>query len=113
MARRFGYHQALLSELLEADEAYFKGPVQGASELVAAVKALGLDFAAVDYSIQPDGRIIVWEANPYFWLPDGKASVLSRRRNAVARVDQTFDWFAACIKTYCNDLPYLSVVAST
>lgn len=113
MARCFGYHQALLNQLLEADDAYFNGPVQGASELVGAVKVLGLDFAAVDYSIQPDGRIIVWEANPYFWLPDGKASVLSRQRNAVARVDQTFDWFAACIKTYCSELPYLSVVSST
>ncbi|HCE23996.1 MAG TPA: hypothetical protein DF282_16005, partial [Hyphomonas sp.] len=84
-----------------------------AQELVKAVRALGLDFAAVDYSIRPEGHIIIWEANPYFWLPHGKASVLSRQRDAVTRVDQTFDWFTACIKAYCNDHPTLSVVSAS
>ncbi|MCB9962837.1 MAG: hypothetical protein H6846_11955 [Hyphomonas sp.] len=42
-----------------------------------AVQELGLDFAAVDYSIRPDGGPILWEANPYFYLPAGQASVLS------------------------------------
>jgi hypothetical protein len=113
LARQFGYHRHLLQQLIDADKAYFSSPMQEASELVRAVRALGLDFAAVDYSLRPDGRIVVWEANPYFWLPDGKASVLSRQRNAVARVDQTFDWFAACVKSYCIDHSRLSAVSST
>ncbi len=113
LARYFGYHERLRADLIAADKAYFSAPLEEAQELVQAVRALGLDFAAVDYSIRPEGHIIIWEANPYFWLPHGKASVLSRQRDAVTRVDQTFDWFTACIKAYCNDHPTLSVVSAS
>lgn len=98
LARRFGYHRAMLNEQIEADLNYFHAPIPYADTLVKAVAALGLDFAAVDYSILPDGRPVIWEANPFFHLPDGKESVLSAERQAVARVDKSFDWMARHLK---------------
>ena len=51
----------------------------------------------MDYSLRPDGTPILWEANPYFCLPRGEESVLSAERNAVARVNASFDWMAQCL----------------
>ena len=62
------------------------------------MQALGLDFAAVDYSIRPDGSVILWEANPYFYLPRGEQSVLSAERNAVERVNTSLDWMAGNLR---------------
>ena len=96
--RRFGLGARLVSRMIEADLAHFEAPVAHADELVKAVAALGLDFAAVDYSILPDGRPVIWEANPYFYLPSGRQSVFSAERQAVRRVEETFDWMAAQIQ---------------
>ncbi|KCZ60027.1 hypothetical protein [Hyphomonas chukchiensis] len=96
--RRFGLGARLVSRMIDADLAHFEAPVAHADELVKAVAALGLDFAAVDYSILPDGRPVIWEANPYFYLPSGQQSVFSAERQAVRRVEETFDWMATQIK---------------
>lgn len=114
VARRFGYHRHLLNELIEADQQYFDSRVLGRTHLVQAVRALGLDFAAVDYSIRPDGQIMIWEANPYFWLPSGKASVLSEERHAVERVEKSFDWMAECLQAAArqNDAREQGVVSA-
>ena len=96
--RRFGLGASLVSRMIDADLAHFEAPVAHADQLVKAVAALGLDFAAVDYSILPDGRPVIWEANPYFYLPSGEQSVFSAERQAVRRVEETFDWMAAQIK---------------
>ena len=69
-----------------------------------AVRELGLDFAAVDYSIRPDGSPILWEANPYFYLPAGQASVLSTERHAVERVNQSLDWMAEQLRAAVPEL---------
>ena len=98
VARKFGYHRHLLDELIEADQQYFNSPVLGRAHLVQAVRSLGLDIAAVDYSIRPDGQVMIWEANPYFWLPEGESSVLSEERHAVQRVQKSFDWMADCLQ---------------
>ena len=97
-ARRFGFGGRMLDSMIAADLAHFEAPVAHADKLVKAVAALGLDFAAVDYSIMPDGQPVIWEANPYFYLPSGQQSVFSAERQAVRRVDETFDWMAARLK---------------
>lgn len=93
-ARKFGFHRNLLKRLVAADRAYFDMPVAHADEIVRAVQLLGLDFAAVDYSILPDGTPFFWEANPYFYLPHGRESVMSEARGAIGRVEETYAWFA-------------------
>tara|TARA_R110002020_G_scaffold83397_1_gene206745 strand:+ start:150539 stop:151558 length:1020 start_codon:yes stop_codon:yes gene_type:complete len=78
--RRFGLGARLVSRMIDADLAHFEAPVAHADQLVKAIAALGLDFAAVDYSILPDGQPVIWEANPYFYLPPGAQSVFSVER---------------------------------
>ena len=97
-AHALGYHQKLFRDLIREDQIYFETDPLYARTLVQGVRALGLDFAAVDYSIRPDGSIILWEANPYFYLPRGEDSVLSTERRAVERVNHTLDWMAGQLR---------------
>jgi len=94
MLRALGFRRDLLKELIRADMDYFEREPLYAQTLVEAVRALGLDVAVVDYSLRPDGSVILWEANPYFCLPRGEESVLSSERNAVERVNASLDWMA-------------------
>ena len=97
LLRRSGFRQSLFADLIAEDLAYFDTPVARKDVLAGAVAALGLDFAAVDYSLRPDGSVILWEANPFFCLPPGEESVLSAERAAVARVNASLDWMAGCL----------------
>lgn len=97
LARSFGFRSKLFSDMIAEDLAYFHDPIAHSDVLVRAVAALGLDVAAVDYSIRPDGSPILWEANPFFCLPPGEESVLSAERDAVARVNASLDWMAGCL----------------
>lgn len=98
LARRFGFRRRLVKELITRDLAYFRAPVAHSDQIVRAVRLLGLDFAAVDYSFLPDGSLYFWEANPFFNLPPGQESVLAEERNAVARVEESYAWLAARLK---------------
>jgi len=94
LACKIGLRRRDLNDMIAADIAYFRTSVTHADVLVGAVAALGLDFAALDYSLLPGGQPMIWEANPFFHLPGGDKSVLSAARGAVARVDASFDWMA-------------------
>jgi hypothetical protein len=72
-------------EALLADRAYGKGPPEQPDLLVKAVRALGLDYAAVDYCTRPDGSLILWEANPYFTMPVGNRGHMGWARGLRAR----------------------------
>lgn len=98
LLRQFGFRRALFEDMIAEDVAYFNSAIPYKDVLVKAVAALGLDVAAVDYSIRPDGTPILWEANPYFWLPRGEESVLSEERRAVDRVNSSVDWMAGCLR---------------
>ncbi len=94
LVRTMGFRRKLFDELIAEDLNYFRSDLPYQDVLVRAVSALGLDIAAVDYSIRPDGSPILWEANPYFCLPRGEDSVLSAERLAVGRVNASLDWMA-------------------
>ena len=47
---------------------YLIQPDPNHSKLLEASKALKLDFVAFDYSYDKEGKLIVWEANPYPYL---------------------------------------------
>jgi len=98
MLRQFGLRRALFEDIIAEDIGFFSSSLPYKDVLVSAVAALGLDVAAVDYSIRPDGTPILWEANPYFWLPRGEESVLSEERKAVSRVNVSVDWMAGCLR---------------
>lgn len=93
-----GFRRGLFNAMIREDRDYFDGQPLYARTLAGAVRALGLDFAAVDYSLRPDGSVILWEANPYFHLPRGEDSVLSAERGAVERVNASLDWMASQLR---------------
>ncbi len=97
LLRKLGFRKQLFNDMIAEDLNYFHTRAAHRDVLVKAVAALGLDVAAVDYSIRPDGALILWEANPYFFLPPGEQSVLAEERLAVARVNASLDWMANCL----------------
>lgn len=61
--------QAEFSEPFRDEElAYTNDPDPNHEQLQAARKALELDFVAFDYSYDHQGKIVVWEANPYPYI---------------------------------------------
>ena len=52
----------------------------------AAMTALGIDFAAIDYSSLGNGDVILWEANPYFYFPPMRERMFVRERRTPERV---------------------------
>ena len=87
--RRILCNEASTQEELQ----YMRTPDPNHSLLVAARKALGLDFVAFDYSYDQQGRMVVWEANPYPHLRFPH----DRRRHARIGIRRSF---AAMVKLY-------------
>jgi hypothetical protein len=58
-------HAVFNESILDEELSYIGSPVPDHDKFVAAREALGLDFVAFDYSLDSDGRPVVWEANPY------------------------------------------------
>jgi hypothetical protein len=71
---------------LAADLAFASGSGECHALLRRAVQVLGLDFAAIDYALDADGAPVLWEANPYFDLPDPESGAMPRERRLQARI---------------------------
>lgn len=91
----FGLRRSEREEVAE-DLAYFRGGVCEAPELMLrAVRALGFGFAAIDYSVHADGRVVLWEANPFHFVPGPKSYVLPKERSFEERYDAFCNALAA------------------
>lgn len=108
LARACGLGRGLLEETVSADRSFFDSPPEAPETLIAAAQTLGLDIAAIDYATSLDG-VVLWEANPYFFLPHGSRSLLARERDAVRRVDATWDAMADALRRVlhpgCEEAP--------
>jgi hypothetical protein len=71
---------------LAADNAFWRSPPEHSDLLRRAVRALDLDIAAIDYSTTADGRVVLWEANPYFEMPKPEDGVMPRERCLEQRI---------------------------
>lgn len=80
-----------LDEMLEADIGYSFAPPERPKLMQAAVRALGLDVAAIDYASFADGSIVLWEANASFALPYWSNGVLAEQRRLAERVPRYVD----------------------
>lgn len=70
------------------DLAYFRSGACDAPDLMhRAARALGFGFAAIDYSVFADGRVCLWEANPYHYVPGPRSYVLPDERRFQERYD--------------------------
>jgi len=74
--------------LVNEEKRYIHNCDPNHGQLLAACKALKLDFVAFDYSYDPEGKLVVWEANPYPFLhvPGTKKIRRVYRRPAVNRL---------------------------
>ncbi|MGH7189000.1 MAG: tetratricopeptide repeat protein [Acetobacteraceae bacterium] len=105
--RPFPYHLALSRHWLvhyvtadmlsdaakgEAERAFLEDPEAAIGEaamaaLAATGRRLALDFAGIDFSILPDGRVLVFEANATMLVhPEDEAGPLAYRNDAVRRI---------------------------
>lgn len=91
-AERFGRFETpfllwpLHRECVQHDLSYWRQEEEHGALMLKARNALGLQFAAIDYSSLSDGRPILWEANAYFEMPNLKDIMLPRRRRAAERL---------------------------
>lgn len=73
--------------VLAVDNAFWREPPEHVEVLLGATRALALDIAAIDYSTTADGRVMLWEANPYFEMPKPEDGVMPRERHLGLRID--------------------------
>jgi hypothetical protein len=66
--------------MLAADYDYFRGPCEAPEVLARAARALGFGYAALDYSTRADGSVVLWEANPYPFVPGPGQYALPKER---------------------------------
>jgi hypothetical protein len=96
----FGLPRAVRDEVAH-DLAYFhEGAGEAADLLRRAARALGFGFAAIDYAVHADGRVVLWEANPYHFVPGPKSYVLPRER----RFEERYDAFCRALAAYFTRL---------
>jgi hypothetical protein len=73
------------------DLAYWQQGTEHSALMLKACDALGLGFAAIDYSNLSDGTPVLWEANPLFGLPSLRNIRLPGRRRAVERISSYYE----------------------
>lgn len=66
------------AETREEEIAYISNPDPFAEEMRLVAKALELDFLGIDYGIDKDGDLVVWEANQYPHLHFSKVDLIYR-----------------------------------
>ena len=80
-----------IDEMVEADIAFSRSPPEQPELMQAALRALGLGMAAIDYSTRADGSIVLWEANPFFQLPHWSLGLLAKPRRLEERLPALMD----------------------
>jgi hypothetical protein len=70
---------------VRADRDWWRAGPEAAETLRRAARALGLDACAIDYASLADGRIVLWEANPFFYLAPRRHYLLAGPRGYDAR----------------------------
>jgi hypothetical protein len=92
-ARRLGMRPAL-----ELESEFAETPLEQEDVFRRAGAALNLEFLAFDFASMPDGEILIWEANPYPYLPAASDSLLRGWRNREARARAAYQAFACCFE---------------
>src|SRR5471032_2459322 len=101
------YYNAGMTELawkLEEERVYLQDPgrVLGAAGMraIEAIAArMDLDYAGIDFTLLPDGRILVFEANPTMLAhPEDPAGPLAHKNLSTQRI---FDSFEALLERRC------------
>jgi hypothetical protein len=89
-----GHEPERIGEMFAADIAFSYAAPEQPEIMRKAVRSLGLDFAAIDFSTFADGSIVLWEANPYFDLAAVKKCMLWKERDLAGRNHRYVDAMA-------------------
>jgi hypothetical protein len=73
-----GENRVITPESRDEELHYITQPDPNHDALQRARRALGLDLVAFDYGYTPDGRMIVWEANPFPTIVFGTRRLIYR-----------------------------------
>ncbi|HEY8152673.1 MAG TPA: hypothetical protein VII72_00955 [Myxococcota bacterium] len=65
---------------VRADLAWWRTGGEHHDVMRHAAKALGLDVCGIDYASTADGGVVLWEANPFFYLPLRRSYLLPWQR---------------------------------
>lgn len=85
-------------ELHTEEVAFIQDRPEHADQLYYAAQLLDLDIAGIDYSIDPNGELVLWEANP---VPNLNAPPTHRAQHILPAVERSF---AAIAKLYLTKL---------
>jgi hypothetical protein len=88
-----------LRRAFELESEFAGAAVEHEDVLRRAAAALGLEFLAFDYASLPSGELMVWEANPYPYLPSARGHVLGKSRRSEERTRGVYEAFAACFES--------------
>ncbi len=70
----------LAQQSVAEDNRFFLSPPEAPELLRQACRVLGLETAAIDYSVHANGEIVLWEANPHFAVITPKQFMLPEER---------------------------------
>jgi hypothetical protein len=80
-----GSHRVKSDRTREEELSFINRPDPNHDLLQKARRALGLDLVAFDYGYDHDGKVVVWEANPYPSIPPFSKRGLAYRNGALDR----------------------------
>jgi tetratricopeptide (TPR) repeat protein len=87
-----GHAWKLAEELAYLDDARGVLGERAFAVLAAMARRMDLDYCGVDFSLLPDGRVLLFEANATMLVhPEDEDSVLARKNPYVARIFAAFD----------------------
>ncbi len=79
--RRVGYSlRGEVQACIRADREWWQAGGEHHDVMRQAAKALGLDVCGIDYASTADGGVVLWEANPFFFLPLRRSYFLPLQR---------------------------------
>ena len=84
---------------LRAEWEFVTGELDQPELMLRAARALGLGYLAIDYSSYADGSVVLWEANPYPWLPSWRMAMLPGERQMQARFTIVYERFASFLRS--------------
>ena len=73
--------------MLHLEWEFLREPVKHADVFLRAAAAVDLDFLAFDYSYSTSRGVVIWEANPYPFIPPLSDTLLGHTRKSAGKVE--------------------------
>lgn len=75
---------------LRAERRFLAASADSPELMVRAAQVLGLGFAAIDYSLFPDGTPMLWELNPYPFIPGARQTPFPELRGIPQALERLY-----------------------